>query len=841
MIPPPPFDRALPGLATAFDGEAMASLLGRRLPDCVSGRWRILACRPVYLRYKPGTQCFVRYEVCFKDLEGGDELATTLHVILYAEHAAPAVANRPSLARYVARAARHHPAGPPERSAWLPEINALAMLFPVDLRLTSLARVTSPRAMRRALPSALAAGEGSPTDLRRSAAVDVALVRYKPGRKALMRYSLAAGDAATSATAAVYFGKVYADPAAAARVDALGRVLAAAGAPTPSPAAFVPELNLLLHPEVQGTVLRAWRGQADFAAAMPPAVEALDAFHAAGARAIDQAMIGGLGRVDVLGSTAATSRLVASIAPQLAERVQRLGRALSSRLAGAGEARVLVHGDFYDDQLMVDGDGITVLDLDEAAIGDPRVDVANLLAHISVWEDGAMGWEVEGSGGAIDAARAAFIDAWAKGGARDLGDLAAYEAAALVNLSVAPFREMAEDWPCRMERRLALAEARLADDTFSIPQGPRRPAAGRRGPHLDALPLLDDPTLPQLGELLDRVRMAGVFEGLGETDSMVPGVLAPTVRVDRIAVVRHKPGRRCVIRYDVAVAETGGRREETWYGKTFASRRGARVHAVHSAIAGAGALGPGVRVAEPVAYVPALDLTLLRAVPGQPAAPALAAGATGLAERLADALHALHSSELALPRVHGLEAELAPLAERTRRLGERCPPLAAAAERCLAAVEDGPPGRAIWRRMPIHRDFYHDQVLVDARGTLAVLDFDDAAMSEPAVDVANFIAHLRLLGFQQPASSGAIAASSAAFLARYRALDAELDPRLLRFLEGATLLRLAEIHLPRPDGRRIAERLLAAGAQCLGGWSHATCAPVGATANLGKVRHGGVL
>jgi aminoglycoside phosphotransferase (APT) family kinase protein len=113
----------------------------------------------------------------------------------------------------------------------------------------------------------------------------------------------------------------------------------------------------------------------------------------------------------------------------------------------------------------------------------------------------------------------------------------------------------------------------------------------------------------------------------------------------------------------------------------------------------------------------------------------------------------------------------------------------------------------LWRWRPVHRDFYHDQVLV-SEGGLSVLDWDDAAMSEPAVDVANFLAHLRLLALQGLGTPDALDDLSAVFLGRYRQLDGGLDPALLRFLQGATLLRLAEIHRPRTRGEWLAERLL---------------------------------
>jgi Ser/Thr protein kinase RdoA (MazF antagonist) len=98
-----------------------------------------------------------------------------------------------------------------------------------------------------------------------------------------------------------------------------------------------------------------------------------------------------------------------------------------------------------------------------------------------------------------------------------------------------------------------------------------------------------------------------------------------------------------------------------------------------------------------------------------------------------------------------------------------------------------------WRWRPVHRDFYYDQVLADG-SALALLDLDDAAMSEPAVDVSNFLAHLRLLALEEPLCADTVAVAADAFRERARRLDPDLDPFLLRLLEAATLLRLACIH-----------------------------------------------
>jgi Ser/Thr protein kinase RdoA (MazF antagonist) len=160
-----------------------------------------------------------------------------------------------------------------------------------------------------------------------------------------------------------------------------------------------------------------------------------------------------------------------------------------------------------------------------------------------------------------------------------------------------------------------------------------------------------------------------------------------------------------------------------------------------------------------------------------------------------------------LERRHGLDDELAPLAGRVERTAASSGPLAGRARRCLELAGVCAERPWPWRWRPVHRDFYHDQVLVGGHG-LSVLDWDDAAMSEPAVDVANFVAHLRLLALQRTGTPDALESVSAAFVERYRQLDADLEPSLVRFLEGTTLLRLAEIHLPRERGEWLSERLL---------------------------------
>jgi Ser/Thr protein kinase RdoA (MazF antagonist) len=417
--------------------------------------------------------------------------------------------------------------------------------------------------------------------------------------------------------------------------------------------------------------------------------------------------------------------------------------------------------------VLVSSPGVVLLDLDAAGMGNPLLDVGAFLAQLSTRH--------------ADSARAAFLESYSRASGLALAGLPAFEAAALLRIAVKPFRQLEADWPDEVDRRIELAADRLSQGRTSHP----------------SVSSVADARLPQLGLLQDPAAVGRELEQL---------LREGPVAVVQATVVRHKPGRRCLLRYEVRVGSNAAARDEVLYGKVFASRRGAQVYERLRAVSSAAACGPGVAVPEPVGYVAALKLLVLRAVPGEPARALLLAGEASTAVRIAEAIHSLHGSGVPFDRRHRLHDEVASLPERVERIAESSELLAGPAQRCLELVNRLAERQWPWRWHPVHRDFYHDQVLVGEHG-LSVLDFDDAAMSEPALDVANFMAHLRLLGFQE-GESDALAASASAFESRYRELDPRLDPALVRFLEGATLLRLADIHLPRPRGQWLAERLL---------------------------------
>ena len=259
---------------------------------------------------------------------------------------------------------------------------------------------------------------------------------YRPGRRAVVEAEGPAGQ---------FFLKVV-RPAAVDRLVRRHRLLAGR-VPVPPVLATTPDGAVVL-PGFTGTPLR--RLLAGNGAALPdaPALEAvLDALPAE----LAEVSPGGPGVPGgALSRVAAHAAVVSATVPELAPRVS----ALTARLAGADvgdHARVPVHGDFYESQILVDGGAVVgLLDVDTAGAGARIDDWSTLLAHLALQQQvrpdprTTARWTADLLG-AVD-------HRWPR------RQLDARVAAGLVGLATGPFRVQQSDWRARTEQRLALAE-----------------------------------------------------------------------------------------------------------------------------------------------------------------------------------------------------------------------------------------------------------------------------------------------------------------------------------------------------------------------------------------------
>lgn len=168
-------------------------------------------------------------------------------------------------------------------------------------------------------------------------------------------------------------------------------------------------------------------------------------------------------------------------------------------------------------------------------------------------------------------------------------------------------------------------------------------------------------------------------------------------------------------------------------------------------------------------------------------------------------LHKIHSVPTRDLPVYAISDELANLKYRSEKASELFPSHRAAFttafDRLLSHKPDDNHPRAC-----VHRDFYDKQVL-HSQGRITLLDYDNMAVSDPALDFGNFSAHLWLRKLQEPSSARLIDGGLKMFEKGYEDADNKYKRRA-EWWRGAALIRLAALYLFRPRWRSIAVKLL---------------------------------
>jgi hypothetical protein len=246
-----------------------------------------------------------------------------------------------------------------------------------------------------------------------------------------------------------------------------------------------------------------------------------------------------------------------------------------------------------------------------------------------------------------------------------------------------------------------------------------------------------DDRLPSLPVAVDGAAMAPVLES----------VLAPHAAGSRLQsvtprVMRYKPERKCLLRYDLAwcdgAPDTAPRVVWARVARRAKFERTRnilpRVHPL--------AAGLGFELPEPLGVVPHLAMELFGPVPGVALfALVQRADFPALCRRVGESLRRFHGLRVEVEEVLDLPAQIARLEENAIEFGGMMP---AERERIEAVKRELTARLRALAPSPlrlIHRDFHGDNVLV-ADGRLVLLDFEDCAMGEPADDVGSNWAQL---------------------------------------------------------------------------------------------------
>ncbi|MCK4304797.1 MAG: phosphotransferase [Candidatus Eisenbacteria sp.] len=281
-------------------------------------------------------------------------------------------------------------------------------------------------------------------------------------------------------------------------------------------------------------------------------------------------------------------------------------------------------------------------------------------------------------------------------------------------------------------------------------------------------------------------------------------------RLLRIATVKHKPGCRLTVRYDVEAGWDGGAlAPRVLYGKLYRGRRGERVYQTHRYLRSL--VRPTVQFPEALGYHAQRRFLLLDGLEGL----SLADGMRGVEAHihlahLGHCLTALHSSLMAKPTdatgsgpcgkflgLHDARAESSVVAGARERIEAAALPAAVkrrfrAAHARLAEglVPVGSNATALHRHI-VHRDLHPQQVIL-LEGRIGLLDLDEVSVGEAELDVGNLVAHLILEDLQWLGVAGLAPFLTRAFLRPYMAHLSLERERMALYLASA-LLRLASL------------------------------------------------
>lgn len=319
-------------------------------------------CRILDVKYEPGDYCTVLYQLGERLVigtiswgEADDELPPAQHVI--------------------------------------ESLGMQIYLFEHDPALPGLEVARDPQALARALNDALPECQGG---VARVLHCRTTILRYRPGRRCTLRIDAWLRDTASGArTRRTFFGKLYHSYAKAApayqELQLLGESAPARTGHVilARPAAFLPDLLMILQEPVSGTALDLLieyvsgaatngdtRGEAGIAQAGP----ALAAVHTAGLTAGRERPI-----AKEVKRFSKRAERIAVVDPALGAQLGELATALAAGLAQLpewGAELSLVHGDCKPNQFLIGPDGVAILDFDHCGMADPANDVGTFLATL---------------------------------------------------------------------------------------------------------------------------------------------------------------------------------------------------------------------------------------------------------------------------------------------------------------------------------------------------------------------------------------------------------------------------------------------------------------------------
>jgi thiamine kinase-like enzyme len=306
--------------------------------------------------------------------------------------------------------------------------------------------------------------------------------------------------------------------------------------------------------------------------------------------------------------------------------------------------------------------------------------------------------------------------------------------------------------------------------------------------------------MPFLAAAIDRVEVEECF---GRCLA-----IAQNCSLQKIEVIRHKPGRRCLIEYQL-INDAG--ELMTLIGKVRAKGTDFHSYELQKSLwlnGFADDSADGISVPEAVGIIPEWQMWLQRKVAGDIVTKFLTQNQNiVLAKHIAESAHKLHQANIPPRRSHTMTDELRILHERISLVIQEYPQWQERLERILEQCDDLGARTPELQRCGIHRDFYPDQVIVN-NSRLYLLDLDLYCEGNPALDIGNFLAHIQEYSLRTFGNPQALSNFENALTASFMQLTTDKLYTAIEAYTTLTLVRHIQISSQFPERRFATETLL---------------------------------
>lgn len=296
---------------------------------------------------------------------------------------------------------------------------------------------------------------------------------------------------------------------------------------------------------------------------------------------------------------------------------------------------------------------------------------------------------------------------------------------------------------------------------------------------------------------------------VAQAQEKLRGCVDGSLQVEAARLVRHKPGRRFLVEYDVV---DGANRRQTWIGKSRVKGLDRHTFELHRALhAGAFAdeSADQIGVPAPVGIVPQWHMWLQRKIRGMVLTEQLwKQEAPRLCGRAIEAVNKLHGANVAPRKAHNIGDELEILEERLSGLADAQPRFAAAIGEVLARCRSWAARIPPARQVGIHRDFYPDQVIVGEDSRFYLIDLDLYCLGDAALDIGNFLAHISELALRQGGSAEALGACEEAATDTFLRLNPSVSLDVVNCWKKLALARHIHISAQFADRQPFTEAII---------------------------------